>query len=103
MNGKLVRDKIPDLIRAEGQDPRFRVLEPRERLAALTTKLFEEAHEVCATPTLEEPADVPEVLQAITGELGSTWDQVLETAQDKRAKRGGFERGYVIEAFNTKP
>ena len=100
MTGKLVRDRIPELMRAEGREPVLRTLEPHERLAALTGKLLEEAGEVERDPNLGELADVLEVLQAICRELGHDWAAVLEAAERKRAARGGFEGGVVIERFD---
>ena len=59
--GKLVRDRIPEIIRADGREPEVRVLSATDYLAALNEKLLEEAHELKgAEPEsrLEEAADV---------------------------------------------
>ncbi len=91
--GKLVRDRIPDLITADGQIPRARVLDDPDLLPALVAKLHEEAEEVAtAEPNarLRELADVREVLAALTIASGFTEVQVEEAAASKRAERGGF-------------
>lgn len=91
--GKLVRDRIPEIIAADGQTPKVRVLDDRALLPALIAKLHEEAEEVAsAEPNarLGELADVREVLTALTIAFGFTEAQVDEAAASKRAERGGF-------------
>ena len=61
---KLVRDQIPDIIRSEGREPQIRVAAPDELMPLLQAKLVEEAREFASTPTLEELADVVEVIHA---------------------------------------
>jgi len=43
---KLVRDRIPEIITANGQTTRVRVLDDQDLLPALIAKLHEEAEEV---------------------------------------------------------
>ncbi|WP_018215473.1 nucleoside triphosphate pyrophosphohydrolase [Salinispora vitiensis] len=91
--GKLVRDRIPEIITADGQIPRVRVLDDPDLLPALIAKLHEEAEEVAtAEPDarLGELADVREVLAALTIASGFTELEVEEAAASKRAERGGF-------------
>ncbi|WP_080671680.1 nucleoside triphosphate pyrophosphohydrolase [Salinispora cortesiana] len=91
--GKLVRDRIPEIITADGQIPRVRVLGDPDLLPALIAKLHEEADEVAsAEPNarLGELADVREVLAALTIACDFTEVQVEEVAASKRAERGGF-------------
>lgn len=92
--GKLVRDRIPEIIRADGRVPDVRVLDGTEFAAALRTKLVEEVQEfLSAGPSdlLDEAADVFEVLLAIVGDHGYTEDHLLAAASAKRGARGGFE------------
>jgi predicted house-cleaning noncanonical NTP pyrophosphatase (MazG superfamily) len=99
--GKLVRDKIPDLIRASGRTPRVRALDGAAYATALHHKLLEEAEELRSAPTasaaLEEIADVLEVLTAIAALHGATLDDVVKRADRKRAERGGFTRRLWLE------
>ena len=99
--GKLVRDRIPEIIESAGGQPTTRMLEPAERLPALLLKLQEESDELraAASPAEqgEELADVLEVLKAIASELGQPWDEIETTAAEKRAERGGFEAGIWLE------
>ena len=99
MLGKLVRDGIPDLIRADGRAPVVEVLIAPQRRPALLAKLLEEASEAAAASDDELPeelADVLEVVRALAAELGLSFGQVVQLADDKRERRGGFVRGLFL-------
>src|SRR5687768_10363041 len=89
--GKLVRDRIPEVIRQAGGSPEVRILDEDEYMRALLDKLREECDEAvhaAAGALLEELGDVFEVLQAIAAASGHTWSQVEEVAATKRTARG---------------
>lgn len=91
--GKLVRDRIPAIIRASGEEPTVRVLSPEEYLPALLEKLVDEALEAQESGVedlLSELADVHEVINAILDALD--WDDrtLEETAERKCAAQGSF-------------
>jgi predicted house-cleaning noncanonical NTP pyrophosphatase (MazG superfamily) len=99
--GKLVRDRIPDVIRKSGGAPVVTTIAPELRLEALKLKLREECAELIdAAPAelLEEVADVFEVLRGIALAAGATWEQVEAQAADKRDDRGGFVQGVWLVA-----
>jgi predicted house-cleaning noncanonical NTP pyrophosphatase (MazG superfamily) len=99
-HGKLVRDRIPEIITANGDVANVRVLDAAEVLPALIAKLHEEADELgSAEPgeRLDELADVYEVVAALTTALGFTESQVAEAATIKRTARGGFTRRLWLE------
>ena len=83
--GKLVRDKIPDIIRASGRTAEVRQLDERSYLAALRDKLAEEA------------ADVLEVLISIAALHRHTLDDIVRVASEKRSERGGFDEQLWLE------
>lgn len=93
--GKLVRDKIPEIIKAAGGDPQIRHLDDKAFRRALQAKLTEEARELRSARTkedvLEEAADVLEVLRATVKLHGNDLDDVIRVADEKRLARGGFE------------
>ena len=91
MTGKLVRDKIPEIIRADGKKPITRILTTEEYLEELDEKLNEEIAEYQADKSLEEMADVLEVLFAICEARGHSVEELMEVREAKREKRGGFE------------
>ncbi|GGE00070.1 nucleoside triphosphate pyrophosphohydrolase [Paenibacillus nasutitermitis] len=99
---KLVRDKIPQIIEANGKTPHTRILSADEYQSVLRTKLREETEEYfqAANPqdALEELADMLEVIRALAGAQGASWEQ-LEAIRVKKAEaRGGFEdRVYLID------
>ena len=98
---KLVRDNIPEIVTNNGEEAVTRVLDQEEYLEELLKKLFEEAQEVkdskTSDETLEEVADVLEILKAIAELYGKKLDDVIEIARQKRLKRGGLEKRIFLE------
>jgi len=91
--GKLVRDKIPQIIRSRGSEPIVRVLGAAEYREMLLAKLAEEVDEVRAADdaeAAEELADVCEVVLALASDLGLNAGQLEELRAAKAAERGGF-------------
>ena len=104
--GKLVRDKVPDIIRASGRTPYVTTLAAGAYRTALHDKLDEEVNELIAARTtdavIEEAADIVEVLSAIAGEWGVSLDSILNAAQCKRAERGGFSMRLWLDGVDPK-
>ncbi|MBR1413443.1 MAG: nucleoside triphosphate pyrophosphohydrolase [Bacilli bacterium] len=79
----------------------IRVLEDEEYRKELYKKLQEETSEVIGATNskeiLEELADVFEILRSIAELRGKTLDDVLKTANQKKLKRGGFEKRIFLE------
>lgn len=93
--GKLVRDRIPEIIERGGKVATVRVLTEQEMVPALFAKLAEESQELRdSTPEerLGELADLHEVLAALAAAFGFSQQQVVAAARDKRTARGGFTR-----------
>ena len=88
---KLVRDKIPEIIIESGKQCNTRTLTDEEYEYHLKRKLLEEAEEFCNEPTVEEAADVLEVLYALTHLLGITMSEIVEARLYKKWERGGFK------------
>lgn len=71
--GKLVRDRIPQIIRNEGAEPVTYIAGPEEYRARLREKLREEVAELLDADERSAPgelADVAEVLLALAADLG---------------------------------
>ena len=100
MSGKLVRDKIPGIIKADGKNPITRVLTDEEYLDELDKKLNEEVAEYQSDKSLEEMADVLEVLFAICEARGHSIEELMEIKQAKQDKRGGFKDKIFWEGNN---
>jgi predicted house-cleaning noncanonical NTP pyrophosphatase (MazG superfamily) len=95
---KLVRDRIPDLIRATGQPGSFHLATPTERREPLRAKLVEEVNEFLqATPgrAAEELVDILEVVAALADALGINQTDLEVRRHEKAAERGGFTYGVV--------
>ena len=89
--GKLVRDKIPEIIKNDGKKPIIKVLSQEDYLIELDKKLNEEVMEYQVDKSIEEMADVLEVLFAICEARGYSVEELLQVRDDKRKKRGGFK------------
>lgn len=90
--GKLVRDKIPQIIEASGATPLTRILETEEYLACLETKLDEEVREFHESKAPEELADILEVVYALAAAQGCSREQLQQIFDAKHTARGGFEK-----------
>lgn len=90
--GKLVRDKIPEIIEASGATPLTRVLETEEYLACLEAKLDEEVQEFHESKSAEELADILEVVYALAEARSCSRAQLQELFDAKHAARGGFAK-----------
>ena len=95
---KLVRDRIPDIIRAAGKTPVVRTIADADEMKRrLIDKLAEEMQEYKESGSVEEIADIMEVLQALTEKVhGLKWEDVREIQGRKWEERGGFDAGVVL-------
>ncbi|HSX45211.1 MAG TPA: nucleoside triphosphate pyrophosphohydrolase [Candidatus Saccharimonadales bacterium] len=89
--GKLVRDRIPEIIEADGHTPVTRVLNKDEYKQALLDKLEEESREFKDNPNMLELADVQEVIGAISVAYGFNSEHLESVRQERAVSRGGFE------------
>ena len=92
---KLIRDRLPSIMRAQGLQVFDRRLNDAEFVVALKEKLLEEAQEVGAatdkTDLIDELADVMEVIAALAEASGVPLQAVEQRRQAKRDERGGFD------------
>ena len=95
--GKLVRDRIPEIIRAEGQEPAVHTAGPAEYATRLRDKLGEEVAEFLASEgDPVELADILEVVYALAADGGTGRDE-LEALRAGKAKRyGAFRQRLVL-------
>ena len=95
---KLVRDKIPAIILAQGDAPVTRILDAAAYERALHLKLQEEMTEYLDGFSVGELADVLEVIHAIIESKGLSFEAVEEVRQRKRDECGGFqEKIFLVE------
>ena len=96
---KLVRDRIPDLIRSAGRTLRWRRCQRPRSAWRFSKKLVEEATEAKeagaaggSDALLAELADLQEVLDAVVDAFGLTPAEVAAAQSERRTERGGFTR-----------
>ena len=94
---KLVRDRIPDIIRGSGKTCVFRTLDDEEYLEKLEEKLQEELAEYLESKSMEELADLLEVLYAVATARGSSPAEVEALRREKAQARGGFAARVLLE------
>lgn len=91
---KLIRDKLPAMMQAQGLAVFTRHLEDTEYVVRLKDKLVEEAREAQAATArselIDELADLREVMLALAAISGVTDDEIEGRRQAKHAERGGF-------------
>lgn len=100
-HGKLVRDRIPEIIAASGKTCVTRVLETPEYLAALDAKLTEELAEYQQDKSAEELADLLEVMMAAAEARGYGFGTVEQLRREKAKTRGAFSDRIWLEAVDS--
>lgn len=98
---KLVRDRIPEIIEASSKRCVCATLSDEEYLAKLDEKLNEELAEYQESKSMEELADLLEVIRAVAVARGSSIEEVEALRRDKAAKRGGFEKKILLTEITT--
>jgi predicted house-cleaning noncanonical NTP pyrophosphatase (MazG superfamily) len=98
---KLVRDRIPEIIRESGRNPVTRVAERSEYAALLSDKLYEEAGEYVASGDPSELADVLEVIRTLASLHGLTPTALERLRAEKATERGGFAHRHVLSLEPT--
>ena len=94
---KLVRDRIPEIIEADGKTCVCETLSDEDYIALLDQKLSEELTEYQESKSLEELADLLEVMQAVVKARGWTLEELEQVRADKAAKRGEFEKKILLK------
>lgn len=92
---KLVRDRIPEIIDADGRQCGTEIMSDDEYHRALLAKLVEEAQEVAAADRdelVKEIADLYEVIDALLVAFDMNKEVVLTMQQKRRDERGSFRK-----------
>ncbi len=95
--GKLVRDKMPEIIRVAGKKPVVRVAERDEYRGFLIKKLQEEAYEYLSTGNVDELGDIIEVMNAILECEGLSWAELDKIRAEKAEARGIYCERIILE------
>lgn len=98
---KLVRDRIPEIISADGKVAVTRTLDDADMDMALKDKLLEECTEVRVAMNREDLekklSDVLEVIYALAAHAGLTPEGIERVRKRRAAERGGFSRQIWLE------
>jgi predicted house-cleaning noncanonical NTP pyrophosphatase (MazG superfamily) len=99
---KLVRDKIPEIIEKKGKKYTTKKLDTSSYIQELKVKFNEELNEYMESEndadSIEELADVLEIIHSLAIIHGKSFNDVEATRQKKFIERGGFtEKIYLIE------
>ncbi|OZU89634.1 phosphoribosyl-ATP pyrophosphohydrolase [Virgibacillus indicus] len=99
---KLVRDRIPEIIKKSGKELKTETLNQDRYILELKKKLYEEVEEYQTAATnedaKEELADVLELMHALACVHGSSIEEVDKIREEKATKRGGFDdKIFLIE------
>jgi len=104
--GKLVRDKIPEIIRDDGGVPNIRLMNEEEYRKELLYKLIEEAEECqqagfdpVDSELVNQLVDVSDILNAIFEEFGITPEYLKEVKDKKYKEQGGFTKKIFLESI----
>ena len=104
---KLVRDKIPQILEAQGAKVFHRIMDENEYYKYLKLKIIEEANEVLTAKSrnevIEELSDLIEVIKNIQS-LHAIENEELENARiAKKSSNGGFQnRVYIAKVLIPK-
>lgn len=99
---KLVRDKIPEIIMAKGNSAVTRILSDEEFSESLKKKLCEEVNEYLADGTVDELADIYEVLLALVENTGISFESFDELRKKKALEKGVFSQRIFLDAVLDK-
>lgn len=97
VHNKLVRDRIPEIIEATGRTCVAVTLPDDAYIRALDAKLNEELAEYQQSQSLEELADLLEVMGAVVKARGYTWDDLTRVRKEKRVVRGAFDKRIFLK------
>ncbi|QUW27446.1 nucleoside triphosphate pyrophosphohydrolase [Bacillus cereus] len=103
---KLIRNKIPQIIKANGKTPTTKILPKDEYIKELCKKTQEELTEYIEAKTkpdkLEELSDLLELINALAEQEGSTLEEINNIRKKKAEERGGFsDRVFLIEVTDN--
>jgi len=94
---KLIRDKIPEIIKKKGGKALIHIANDKEYWIKLKEKLSEEVKEFNEAENIEEIADVLEVIEAIV-KFKKFSKRKLNAIKTKKSKeRGGFKKKIILD------
>ena len=93
---KVIRDRIPEIIEKSGNSANVKELSDSEFLIELENKLVEELEEYRESKSVEELADMVEVIYRILQLRGTTLEDFEKIRLEKAEKRGAFNKNLFL-------
>ncbi len=93
---KLVRDKIPEIIENEGKTCTISILSEADYIKMLDAKLDEELAEYHRDGSIEELADLMEVIYSVAKAKGCSENELEKIRNEKTSKRGSFDKKILL-------
>ncbi len=91
-----MRDLIPNVIHESGKEAQYQILDEDLYQKKLNEKLIEECQEWVDSESIEELADILEVLKTIANAKGIAWYEIEEICAKKKEERGGFDQRILL-------
>ncbi len=99
---KLIRDKIPEIIKKDGKKYKIRILSDEEYKKELLKKIVEESQEFLKTngnkeELTKEISDVLEIIDYLINVFGLNREEIKKVKLEKKKLRGGFNKKIFLE------
>lgn len=96
-HNKLVRDKIPEIIKSNGETPITHIASDKEYFQKLKEKLQEEINEFIQSNEKEELADILEVISAICDYKNINQEELELIRKTKTQEKGQFKNKIILD------
>ena len=96
----LIRDKIPEIIEQSGKNCIIEVMDNYTYIEYLDQKLNEELAEYQQDKSIEELADLLEVMYAVVVARGYSVAELERIRLEKSEKRGAFEKRLLLKSVS---
>jgi len=100
---KLVRDRIPEIIRESGAEPETRLLSNKEVVKFLGEKFLEESQEIIEAmksgdqkEVSKELSDVLQLIESTSERLGISMESIKKLKEERAESRGAFDKGIFL-------
>ena len=97
---KLIRDKIPEIIEQSGKKCIVEVMDNDTYIEYLDQKLNEELAEYQQDKSIEELADLLEVMYAVVAARGYSVEELERIRLEKAERRGAFEKKLLLKSVS---
>ncbi len=102
---KLIRDKIPQIIKRNNAIPKLILLNQKRFAEELKKKLVEESKEIQEASgkkeVLNELSDVLEIIQTVARIEKIRWSEVEKKRKIKAKERGGFKKRVFLKEVKS--